>query len=147
MTRSEKADDAHVRATRRATASLMVGNCVLWLVWIANFVLLSKPYEPHIKMFDEHSPPYIFWGRAFPLEAYAGIVMQAVKSLERPSFYAAIPVNYFFSSRGIFVDHLYWGVSVGGYYLIAVFLLSFLQWYLVDILIDYLRQRLRTNRG
>ena len=131
----------------RATSVLMAGNGILWLVWIANFLILSKPYAPHNKVFDEHSPPYIFWGRAFPLEAYASTVMQTVKFLEHPSFFLAIPVNYFFSSRGKLVDDLFWGVSAGGYYLITVFVLSFLQWYLIGILVDYARRRLSLNWG
>ena len=132
----------------RATTVLILANGVLWLVFVIHFVVVSQPYAPHEPQFEEFAPAYIFWGRAYPFEQYCGSwPMRATRLLERPSFYAAIPVNYFFSRRGITVDHLYGGVSAGGYYLIAVFLTSFLQWYLVGLIVDHLRRRLSVSRA
>ena len=122
----------------RVTAVLMSSNLILWVVWAINFVVKSQPYTPHVKVFEEYSPPYIFWGRAFPFTEYGSPVMQATKILQWPSFHAAIPLSYFFSQRGDFIDKLYWRVSVGGYYLLLVFLLSFIQWYFVGWVIQKL---------
>jgi hypothetical protein len=124
----------------KATWILAAGNCVLWIAWIGNFLVLSRPYTPHQKTFEEDSPSYIFWGRAFPPPANTSPIIRTVRLVEFPSFFIAIPVNYFFSSRGIVVDHLYGGISAGGYYLIAVFLLSFVQWYAIGWLLDWARK-------
>jgi hypothetical protein len=57
------------------------------------------------------------------------------------SFVVAKPHFWYFNTQGITLDHLYRGVSVGGYYLILVCLLSFFQWYLVGLSIDYFARR------
>ena len=117
--------------TRRLISLLILANGLFWLAFAINFVVVSRAYKPHPPLFEEPSPPYIFWSRAFPFEQYMSPFMRATRFLQRPSFYAASPLNFCFSRRGIVVDHTYWGVSVGGYYLIAVCLLSFAQWYVI----------------
>jgi len=124
---------------------LMLANGVFWLVFTINFVVRSYPYEQHLKVFEEESPPYIFWSRAFPFEQYMSPLMRATRFAQWPSFYAATPFNLYFSHRETVVDHLYWGVSIGGYYLLLVCLLSFLQWYVVGLLIDHARRRLNAG--
>lgn len=125
----------------------LLGNGVFWLVFAVNFVVRSYHYEQHVRVFEEESPPYILCSRAFPFEQYMSPLMRVTRLLQWPSFYAATPVNLYFSHRGIVVDQLYWGVSAGGYYLILSCLLSFLQWYLVGLLIDYARKRLNARGG
>ena len=120
---------------------LLIANGAFWLVFALTFVARSHAYAPHIKVFEEESPPYIFWSRAFPFEQYTSPLLRTTRLVQWPSFYAATPLNLYFSHRGIVVDQLYWGVSAGGYYLILACLLSFLQWYLVGLFIDYLRRR------
>ena len=71
--------------------------------------------------------------------------MRAARFVQWPSFHGAIPLNWYFSRRGIVVDHLYCGISVGGYYLILVCFLSFLQWYLIGFSIDWARHRFTTR--
>ncbi len=134
-------------ATWRLPRLFVVANAVFWIVFGTNFALKSYTYKPHTKIFEEQSPPYILWSRAFPFDQYTSPMMRATRYLQWPSFYAATPINLYFSRRDIVVDHLYWGVSVGGYYLIGVCLLSFLQWYLVGLLVDYLRRRFIVSRG
>lgn len=123
----------------------MLANAILWLIFSTNFALKSYTYRHHTKIFEEESSPYILWSRAFPFDEYMSPLMRATRVVQWPSFYAATPVNLYFSHRGIVVDQLYWGISVGGYYLICVCLLSFLQWYLVGLLLAYLRARLRSE--
>jgi hypothetical protein len=50
------------------------------------------------------------------------------------------PFFWYFNHRGISVDQQYWGTSIGGYYLLLVCLLSFLQWGFVGFSIDCVRQ-------
>jgi|SRR5579864_1307604 len=125
----------------RLVIGLISANAVYWLAFLANFLLKGYLYNPHVKLFEEPAPPYIIWGRAFPFDQYMSPFMRASRILQWPSFYAASPLNVLASSRGIVVDKQYWGTSVGGYYLILVCLISFLQWYLVAIFVDYLVRR------
>jgi hypothetical protein len=132
-------------ASWRLPRLFLLGNAVFWLIFGTNFALKSYAYTQHTKVFEEESSPYILWSRAFPFNEYMSPLMRATRVVQWPSFYAATPVNLYFSHRGIVVDQLYWGISVGGYYLICVCLLSFLQWYLVGLFLVYLRARLRSE--
>ncbi len=60
----------------------------------------------------------------------------------RPSVVAAKPFYWYFNSRGIVVARLFLGVSVGGYYLLVVSFISFLQWLLIGFLADTAYHRL-----
>jgi hypothetical protein len=131
----------------RLAISLILANGVFWLVFIVYFWWKGYLYNPHVKLFEEPAPPYIIWGRAFPFDQYMSPFMKASRILQWPSFYAASPLNFLASSRGIVGDTQYWGTSVGGYYLILVCLLSFIQWYLIAIFIDYLTHRVGQRSG
>jgi hypothetical protein len=131
-----------IAAPLRFTTLLIFANCLFWLIFAIDFRSRTYPYKPHPPVFEEQAPPYIFWGRAFPTFEYLNSVMRTAHLVQWPSFYAAIPLNFYFSRRGIVVDHQYGGISVGGYYLVAVCLLSFLQWYLIGLFIDWIRHRL-----
>jgi hypothetical protein len=124
----------------------VLANGILWLVFAANFALKSYPYTPHTKTFEEQSPPYVFWGRAFPFERYMSPLMRLTRFLEWPSFFSARPYFACFDSRVINGDQVYGGVSVTGYYLLIVCLLSFLQWYLLGWFLDHLK-RFSVSRG
>jgi|SRR5579863_5670718 len=130
----------------RLSRLFLIGNAIFWIVFGTNFALKSYAYKQHTKIFEEESSPYILWSRAFPFDEYMSPLMRATRLVQWPSFYAATPLNLYFSHRGIVADQLYWGISVGGYYLICVCLLSFLQWYLVGVFLDYLWTKRRNNR-
>ena len=84
---------------------------------------------------------YIYYGRALPAEQYLTPFLRSVRFLEWPSFFAARPYFRYFDSHGIYGEQLYSGVSVTGYYLVIVCLLSFVQWYAVGRIVDYARER------
>jgi hypothetical protein len=128
-------------APARFTRLFLFSNGLFWLIFGVFFILKSQPYEPHVKLFEEESPPYIFWSHAFPFREYMNPFMRFTRFLQWPSFYGASPLNFYFSRRGTVVDHLYGGVSIGGYYLVIVCVLSFIQWYLIGFCIDRYRKR------
>lgn len=125
---------------------LLLANASLWLIFLVFFMFKSHPYTPHKPIFEERSPELIYFGRALSyLENEQMIpLIRTIRLVQLPSFYAASPFNSFFSRRGTSVDHLYWGISLGGYYLFLVCLLSFVQWYLLGFLIDYIRRFITT---
>jgi len=134
---------------KKLSIILVLANGSFWLGFAIFFLVNSQPYQPHRLVFEEDSPNLIYFGRSlsYLVNEQMRPTIRVVRVVQWPSFYAASPLNFYFSRRGIVVDRTYWGVSVGGYYLIAVCLLSFLQWYLVGLLVDYFRRRLSTDRG
>lgn len=136
-----------VLGSRPFSRLLLLANAVLWLAFAVNFIVKSYPYQPHPKVFEEVSPPYIFWGHAFPPDQFMAPLMRATRLIQAPSFYAARPFYWYFDKRGIVADRLYAGVCLGGYYLLLVCLLSFAQWYLTGLVIDFVRRRFRIRRG
>jgi hypothetical protein len=135
-----------ITASRPAIARVMVvANAFFWVVFVVLFLLQSYPYTPHKLSFEEATPSYIFFGRALR-EVDSGTggslpapLMKATSVIQKPSFVAARPYYWYFNNREITVDRLYWQVSVGGYYLVVVCILSFIQWYLLGLLLDHLR--------
>jgi hypothetical protein len=39
-----------------------------------------------------------------------------------------------------------WGVSIGGYYLLLVIVISFVQWYLIGLVINFMRLKFMQHR-
>jgi hypothetical protein len=123
------------------------------VVFAVLFVAGSYPYKPHRLVFEEATPSYIFFGRALrEIDSGTGVslpppLIKLTYAIQEPSVLAAKPFYWPFDSRGITVDRHYWGVSLGGYYLLLVCLVSFLQWYLVGLLADKFRRRLGAAPG
>src|SRR5258707_5817772 len=135
------------------TGLIVLADVVFWLVCGVLFVAGSYESKPHKLAFEEATPSYIFFGRALrEIDSGTGVslpppLMKVTRFIQRPSFIAAASYFWYFNGRGITVDHLYWGISVGGYYLLLVCLLSFLQWYLLGLIIDLIRRHLIASRG
>jgi len=117
-------------------------NFAFWLGFGALFVAQSYPYQPHRLAFEEITPSYIFSGRALrEIDSGTGValppaLMKVTYAIQKPSVFAAKPFYWYFNSRGIVVDRLFWGISVGGYYLLVVSFISFLQWLLIGFFVD-----------
>lgn len=132
---------------------LPLANVAFWMIFGVLFAAASYPYRPHRLAFEEITPSYIFFGRALPeIDSGTGVglpppLMNVTRIIQRPSFITAAPYFWYFNSHGITVDRLYWGISVGAYYLIIVCLLSFLQWYLIGLFVDFITRRLSLSRA
>ena len=127
---------------------MMTANSFFWLVFGVLFLLQSYPYQPHELYFEEATPNYIFFGRALrEIDSGTGVslpprLMRVTSAIQKPSFVAARPYYWYFNNHEITVDRLYWHISVGGYYLLVVCILSFVQWYLLGFLLDLLKARI-----
>ena len=127
---------------------VLLANAISWFVFAVLLIVQSHPYAPHRPYFEEPTPSYIFLGRAVgQIDSGTGgtlpsSLMKVIRGVQTPSFVAARPYFWYFNRHGITVDHLYRGLSIGGYYLIQVCLLSFVQWYLICLPIDYVKRRL-----
>jgi hypothetical protein len=138
-------------ANRSLRQLLVLANGVFWLVFACLFVAGSYPYKPHKLAFEEASPSYIFFGRALrEVDSGTGTslpprLIKLTYAIQRPSAFAARPFYWFFDGHGLTVDRQYWRVSIGGYYLLLVCLLSFVQWYLAGLLAEYVGRRFGTR--
>jgi hypothetical protein len=116
---------------------LILANGIFWMAFAILFVSGAYLYRPHPRAFEEATPSYIFFGNALrQIETGTGVslpplLVTSTFAIQKPSVLAARPFYWYFDALGITVDHLYGGISVGGYYLLLVCLLSFVQWYLV----------------
>jgi hypothetical protein len=130
---------AHLRVARL----LLLLNLAFWLIFAILFLVKSSPYKPHKPVFEERSPEFIYFGRALSVLENEQIspLMKTTLAVQKPSFYAARPFFWYFNSRGITVDQQYRGISVGGYYLLLVCLVSFLQWFLVGWVLQKLSHK------
>jgi len=121
---------------------LLLANAVFWVAFAIYFQSNSRPYKPHTPMFEEQSPLYTYYGRALPAEQYMTPLMRTTRFIQWPSFFVARPFFWYFDRHGIDGERVYGGISITGYYLLIVCALTFLQWYLVGLLADYLRNRM-----
>jgi hypothetical protein len=125
----------------RLSTVLVLANAAFWCAFAAFFIANSQHYEPHRPTFEEDSPNIIYFGRSlsYLVNDQMRPAIRALRIVQCPSFYAASPINYYFSSRNVTIAQLYGGISVGGYYILAVFLLSFAQWFFIGVFVDYIR--------
>jgi hypothetical protein len=125
----------------KATAVLLSANLGLWIYfWIA-FAQASQPYDPRPW---GHLPVdvYCLWGHAIGLTrpAFMSPFMELIRWIEFPSFVLVTLIRKAFFS-GVSADEFLLGISTGGYKLLVIMLLSFLQWYLIGKSIQRLTRR------
>ncbi len=125
----------------KVTVVLLAANLGLWVYfWIA-FVQASQPYDPRPW---GHSPVdvYCLWGHAIGLtrSAFLYPFMGLIRWIEFPSFLLVTLIQGVFFSR-VSADQFLLGVSTGGYKLLVIMVLSFLQWYLVGKAIQRFTRR------
>jgi hypothetical protein len=109
----------------------MAANCAFWVYFWVAFAKASQPYDPHPW---SHVPiePYSYWGHAVgsTVSIYGHAFMRIAFWAELPSFGL---VNI--TMRALFgrvpADHFWAGISFPGYKLLAVMVVSFLQWFLI----------------
>lgn len=75
-----------IMGRRGFTALLVLVNALFWLIFAVWFVSESYPYEPHTKLFEEASSPYMICSRAFPFRRYLTPLMRTTRLLQWPSF-------------------------------------------------------------
>jgi hypothetical protein len=115
----------------KVTMVLLMANLGLWVYfWIA-FAQASQPYDPRPW---GHNPVdvYCFGGHAIGLtkSAFMYPFMELIRWIEFPSFLLVTLIQWAFFSR-VSADQFLLGISTGGYKLLVIMVLSFLQWYLV----------------
>jgi hypothetical protein len=120
---------------------LLIANLCLWVYFWLAFAKASQPYDPRPW---GHFPIdlYSFWGHAIGLtkSSFAYPFVEAIFWVEFPSFLFVTLVQHAFFAK-VSADQFFAGISVGGYKLLAIMLLSFLQWYFVGWLGQKLWQK------
>jgi hypothetical protein len=120
---------------------LLIANLCFWLYFWLAFSSASQPYDPRPL---GHVPvdPYVFWGHAIGLirSSMTYPFVRVTFWIEFPSFFVVtLFANVFLAS--VSGDQIVTGISIGGYELLAIMLLSFLQWYLIGWAIEKLWHR------
>ncbi len=124
----------------KVTLVLLAANLGLWIYfWIA-FAQASQPYDPR----PWGHPPvdvYCLWGHAIGLtrSSFMYPFMALIRWIEFPAFLLATLIQWAFFSR-VSADQFLLGISTGGYKLLVIMVLSFLQWYVVGKAIQRFRR-------
>jgi hypothetical protein len=128
-------------AMGKLAKSMLIANLCLWVYFWLAFGHSSEPYDPRPW---GHMPvdPYSFWGRAIGLtrSSLTYPFMKATFWIEFPSFLSVALFRKAFLS-GVSGDTFFAGISVGGYELLVIMLLSFMQWYIVAWMVQRFWQR------
>lgn len=120
---------------------LLVANLCFWIYfWIA-FAQASYPFRPD-PLGHPAGTGYTFWGHSIAV-VESGLVypfFKVVFYVEFPSFALATLVARVFSPH-LLLYGFFAGISKGGWLLLAVMLLSFLQWYFIGWVVQKLWHR------
>ncbi len=115
----------------KAQKVLLIANLCLWIYFWTAFSLASYPFRPD-PLGHPAGTGYTFWGHSIAV-VESGLVypfFKAVFYAEFPSFALATLAVQLFSPHQL-INGFFAGVSGGGWLLLGVMVLSFLQWYLV----------------
>jgi hypothetical protein len=125
----------------KITLAVLATNLGVWgYFWIA-FAQASEPYNPH-PWTNVPVDLYSFWGHAIgqTQSPYMHPFMNLMFWAEFPSMALVTLIQRVFFSKAS-ADAFLLGISTGGYKLLAIMLLSFLQWYLIGKGIQRLTKR------
>jgi hypothetical protein len=126
---------------------LLIANLCLWIYfWIA-FARESYPFR-HDPLGHAAGTGYTFWGHSVAVveSGFVHPFFRIVFYLEFPSFALATLVVRVFSPHQL-INGFFAGISGAGWLLLAVMLLSFLQWYMIGRLAQKVWYRWSGARG
>jgi hypothetical protein len=115
---------------------ILAANLLFWVYFWVDFATRVVPYEPRQPKFEEVLPTFVFYGKALPTDQERRLSsLRLAKVIHAPSFWAAQPYVWITVKRGMLWDKVYWGVSPGGYFLLIAMGVSFVQWFLVGLVV------------
>ncbi len=120
---------------------LLIANLSLWIYFWIGFALASYPYRPD-PLGHPAGTGYTFWGHSIAVteSGFKYPFFRIATYVECPSIGLATLVARVFSPRLVLYG-FFAGVSKGGWLLLAVMVLSFLQWYFIGWVAQKLWQR------
>jgi len=119
----------------KAPKALVMANVCLWLYFWAAFAHSSYPFRPD-PLGHPAGTGYTFWGHSI-----AVVESALVYPFFRAIFYAGFPsfaLATFIAqalSPNLLLNSFLWGISGGGWLLLAVMVLTVLQWYLIGYVV------------
>jgi hypothetical protein len=120
----------------RVVKLLLVANLCLWIYFAAAFAHAAQPYDSRPW---GHPPvePYSFGGYVVgsTVSIYSYAFMKITYWAELPSFVFVSAVMRLVFGR-LASDRIFAGISLPGYKLLAVLIVSFLQWYLIGRIVE-----------
>ena len=119
----------------------LIANLCLWVYFGIAFAQASYPFRPD-PLGHPAGTGYTFWGHSIAVveSGFVYLFFRVMFYVEFPSFALATLAVRIFSPHQL-INGFFAGISGGGWLLLAVMLLSFLQWYLVGWVAQKLWQR------
>jgi hypothetical protein len=143
---------------RFVVSCFLLANLLFWVYFWVDFGLRAERYVPHPPAFEEILPFLVVAGLAIPTVEpiqyeWNWRALRLAVMIHLPAFSATQPLIWIGNWLELrheeepgelgFWDKTFLGTSMGGYRLILVMLLSFLQWYLIAILLAWFVTRFR----
>ena len=129
-----------IGTTRRLIPVTLLYNVGFWVYFWSDFAIQALPYREHRPVFEEILPLYVVFNRAVPFpDDYYRFSVQLAHWVQAPCFWLMVPITKLLNWMGptsgpTLWDRTFFGTSPGGYQLIGVTFLSFLQWLAVATL-------------
>ena len=127
------------KLSSRSVVCLMVVNGIFWALFGIDFAFRMVPHQRQDPGFDDAVPEYIWFGRAIPYyDDVKSVPYQTMKRIQQPAYAivqgaSRVAVKFGFPYR--WGDETIFGISLGGYQILATMFLSFAQWYFIGRLI------------
>jgi len=121
--------------------TLLAANIGLWIYFVAGFVQSSYPFRSN-PLGHPAGTGYTFWGHSIAV-VESGLVYPFFRVLfcaEFPSFLFATLIARAISPD-LLINWFFLGISGGGWLLVAVMVVSFVQWYLIGWMVQKLWQK------
>lgn len=131
-------------ARKRYVLAALTVNCATWVYFWISFLLHARPYTPTPEGFHAPLSPVTVFGYSIGLlnQLSEYFFMNVTLIAEFPSFLLAGALRVVLFPE-VTRDWSFAGTDLGGYFILAVMLLSFLQWYCIGRVLAWLIPKLR----
>jgi hypothetical protein len=121
---------------RNPIAKIVLGlNLLFWIVFIVAVGIKAVPFTDHPPEFEEELPAFKFGRWAMPVEMESqSVLLKTIYTVYFPSYRPLAGVTNWITTEKTWVDRI-GPLSIGSYVLVGTMLLSFIQWYVVAILL------------
>jgi hypothetical protein len=140
-----------LKNVRRTVLVLMCLNAAFWLYFWIDIGFRVTPYDgPRPEFHGDMLPEYVWYGRGVPYPEVSSqaLSLKLMRAGQQPThaivkFLSLQVMNRAYPPVYVYRGEIFGGVSYAGYQVLATRVLSFVQWYLIARLLDWLISKRR----
>ncbi len=135
-----------LKNVRRTVLVLMFLNAAFWLYFWIDIGFRVTPYDgPRPEFHGDMLPEYVWYGRGVPYPEVSSqaLSLKLMRAAQQPThaivqFLSIQVMNWTYPPVYVYRGETFGGVSYAGYQVLATMVLSFVQWYVIARLLDWL---------